>query len=288
MTLFTANLTDKESWLTERETAGHALIKYVAKKEHLSGNGHRISPSTNLIYCFGDQILKVFAPAVCGYQALEDFNREIFGLVQLQNTCLCVPQIISSGCVHDQYDFYYLVIQRLDIPPASEFINTCTSHQLSRLGGALLEGIALFKNICADTNLAKMRNSRSLLWQEREAWLEAEGAVRSPQFVHADLSGSNVLYDGRHLAMIDFEDWTYSTPAVEYPEIVFDLLQGRKAYIEAFFSRPLSIALIDEIFNGLLHHYNWERFLHRYCACGNRPPASLAEARAWFHANINR
>lgn len=286
MRLFTTKLSDKRSWLTARETDGYTLVNHIAKKEHLSGDGYRLNPSTNLIYRFDNKILKVYAPAVCGYQALEDFNRELFGLVQLQEASVRVPHILGEGCIHDQYDFYYLVMERLDILPASEFLHTCSLSQLSRFGGALLGEITRFKSIHIDINLAKKRVFNSQLRQERDAILKAHELVHNPQFVHADLSGNNVLYDGKRLAIIDFEDWTYGAAAIEYPEIVFGLLKGTKANIEAFFSRPLTPAFIDEIFEGLLSHYNWERFITDYCMRNNRQPTSLIEARAAFLANV--
>lgn len=101
-----------------------------------------------------------------------------------------------------------------------------------------------------------------------------------------DLSGDNVLYDGERLAIIDFEDWTYGAPAIELPEIIFGLLHGIRANIEAFFSRPLNAAFIDEIFEGLLYHYNWERFINRYCMRNGHRPTSLTEARAVFLSNV--
>lgn len=276
--LFPTELTDKKSWLIARNVSAYCLVKHIAEKEHLPGAGQRIYPSTNLIYSFDDLILKIFAPAVCGYQTLKDYNREIYALQQLQNAGLRVPRIISTGCIYDRYNFYYLILERLRIPPASHFIDTCTPHELSRFGGELFNSIIAFKEVRANMNLAKTKTSLSPMLPERLKQL----SKYQPCFVHADLSGNNILYDGRHLAVIDFEDWTYGAPSTEYPALVFELLHGERIYIEAFFSKSLTQAFIDEIFDGLICHYNWEQLIKRHCTRGPRPPTSLKEARKMF------
>lgn len=203
--LFPTELTDKKSWLVARNVSAHDLVEHIAEKEHLHGEGQRIYPSTNLIYSFDDLILKIFAPAVCGYQAVQDYNREIYALQQLQNTGLRVPRLISNGCIDDRYNFYYLILERLGIPPASYFIDTCTPHELSRFGREFFNSIIAFKEVSVNMDLAKTRASLSMMLPERLKQL----SKYQPCFIHADLSGNNILYDGRHLAVIDFEDWTY-------------------------------------------------------------------------------
>lgn len=126
-------------------------------------------------------------------------------------------------------------------------------------------------------DLAKTRSSLSMMLPERLKQL----SKFQPCFVNADLSGNNILYDGRHLAVIDFEDWTYGAPSAEYPALVFELLHGKRTYIETFFARSLTQAFIDEIFDGLVCHYNWEQ-LKRHCTRGPWPPTSLKEARKMF------
>lgn len=274
--LFPEKLKDQKNWLTARYVSSYHLIKYIAEKEHLQGEGQKFYNGTNLICDFGTLILKIFAPEICGYQAAEDFNREIYALQQLQNTELRVPHIVSGDCVHDQYDFYYLILERLEIPSATHFVDTCTPKELSRFGGELLNSIDVFKEIIVNRDLAKTRPSS--MPPERLRCL----SKYRPCFVHADLSGDNILYDGKHMAIIDFEDWTYSTPYAEYPALVFELLHGERTSIEIFFSRSLTQAFLDDIFDGLICHYNWERFIARYCMRDSQPPTSLEEARQRF------
>ena len=68
--LFSMELTDKKSWLVARNVSAHDLVEHIAEKEHLNGEGQRIYPSTNPLYSFDDLILRIFAPAVCEYQAV--------------------------------------------------------------------------------------------------------------------------------------------------------------------------------------------------------------------------
>ncbi len=274
--LFLDKLTNQKNWLAARYVSSLRLIRHIAEKEHLEGERGKFYHGTNLVCDFGNLILKIFAPEICGYQAIEDFNREIYALQQLQNTELRVPHIVSGGCVHDQYDFYYLILEKLEIPPATQFVNTCTPLELSQFGGELLNTIKIFKEIIVNRDLAKTRPSP--ICPERLRCLSKYSLC----FVHADLSGDNILYDGKHLAIIDFEDWTYSAPFSEYPTLAFELLHGDRTSIEAFFSRPLNQAFLDEIFDGLICHYNWERLIVQHCMRDFQPPTSLKEARQRF------
>lgn len=274
--LFPTKLTDQKSWLAARYTSSYHLIKHIAEKEHLQGASIKFCKGTNLICDFGRLMLKIFAPESCGYQAAEDFNRELYALQQLQNTELRVPYIVSADCIHDRYDFYYLILERLEIPLATQFVETCTPRELSRFGRELLNSIDIFKKIIVNQDMAKTRPSPKL--PERLRYL----SKYCPCFVHADLSGDNVLYDGKRLAIIDFEDWTYGAPFAEYPALVFELLHGERRFIEAFFSRSLTQSFLDDIFDGLICHYNWERLIKQHCMRGSYPPASLEEARQRF------
>ena len=274
--LFPAILTDKNDWLIKRYTSSPNLIKYIAAKEHLQEEAEILHQGTNLICGFGNRILKIYAPESCGYQASEDFNREISALQQLWGTGLRVPHILNMGCVHDQYDFYYLILEKLNILPAAQFVDTCTPKELNQFGGKLLHSLDSFKKITVDRNLAKTCSSQ--IFPERVKYL----SKYRPRFVHADLSGDNILYDAEHLAIIDFEDWTYNAPCVEYPALIFELLHGEQTAIQTFFARPLTQTFIDEIFDGLICHYNWERLVKRYCMIDPQILTSLEEARQRF------
>lgn len=276
--LFPTELTDKKSWLVARHASAYSLVKHIAEREHLRGEGQRFYQSTNLIYGFDDLILKIFAPDVCGYQASADYNREIYALQQLQNTELRVPYILSEGCIYDRYNFYYLILERLEIPPASQFIDTCTPRELTRFGREFFNSINVFKEVSVNIELAKTNASISPMLPERLKLLSKYQQC----FVHADLSGHNILYDGRHLAIIDFEDWTYSTPLAEYPALVFELLHGERTYIETFFAKSLTKAFINEIFDGIICHCDWERLVKKHCMRDSHIPTSLKEARQMF------
>lgn len=286
--LFDVKLTGKESWLVARDSAAYALVEYIKQKEHLPGTGERLCPSTNLVYGFGDLLLKIYAPAVCGYQAKEDYERELFALQQLRHTDLRVPHIISSDCIHDRYDFYYLITERLHILPSASFVNTCTIRELKRFGEVLFENLATFKNIVTNVELAKRKSSDSPLITDRQNRLISLIPQYKSQFVHGDLSGDNILYDGRRLALIDFEDWTYTSPLAEYPTLVFELLHGEQAYIEAFFSKSLTPEFVNEIFDGVLYHYNWEQYVDRYCSLKSSRPSSLNSACQFFFRRLGR
>lgn len=274
--LFPAILTTKNDWLAARYTCSHHLIKHIMKEEHLREDAEIIHQGTNLICSFGNRILKIYGPEICGYQAAGDFNREIYALQKLRDTRLRVPHILSMGCVHDQYDFYYLILEKLDIPPAAQFVDACTPRELNQFGGELLNSLNVIKKIEVDQSLAKTRPSS--ISAERVKYL----SKYRPCFVHADLSGDNILYDGKRLAIIDFEDWTYSAPCVEYPALIFELLHGEQTAIQTFFARPLTQTFKDEIFDGLICHYNWERLIKRHCMIDPQILTSLKEARQRF------
>lgn len=284
--LFESELTNPQSWFATRDTAAFALIDSLRETEHLSGSFQLLESCTNLVCAFRDVILKIYAPSVCGYQTEADFNRELFALQNLVNTDIQVPRILSSGCVHDRYDFYYLVLTRIDIPPATSFIKTCTKRELRKFGEVLLEKISVFASIKADPELSKNRVSDSPMRYERQLKLDALAGSYNPCFVHGDLSGDNVLYDGKRLAIIDFEDWAYTSTTAEYPSTIFELLRGDPESIEAFFSKPLTLDFIDELYHGILYHYNWDYYLEQYRRKGSRSTFSLSSAEMDFRSNL--
>ncbi len=120
------------------------------------GRRYKIFQGTNLICDFGSLILKIFAPASCGYQAATDFNRELYALQQLQKTELRVPYIVGGDCIHDRYDLYFLILERLEIPPVAQLVDVYTPRELSRFGGKILNSIDIFKEIIVNRDVARV------------------------------------------------------------------------------------------------------------------------------------
>jgi len=240
---------DKATWFYQKANVAKSLTPLILSKERIKHNGKLqiFYDSTNAVCGTDNYIIKIYAPAICGYKPLNDLKREIYALERVQETSIYAPRLLSWGVIETTLSLYYCIIERISIPPASEYLLSCSKHELLVFGDKLKEALNILQTIeVCDTGLSKSSIKYTI-----------------GTFVHGDLTGSNVLFDGKNLAIIDFEDWQFTSALAELPAIVFEMIHNHIDIAPAF----LGISKEDfraKLSTGIEMHYASDRFKRIY------------------------
>jgi len=242
-------ISSDESWFANKEWISEFMAIDILSKEKISicGGINAISTSTNAVCCTDNCIIKIYMPETCGHFPLNDLEREVYALELINTTKVRVPQLIAYGFIDMETKFYYSVTERINIPQSESYISKSSDSDIITLGRKLRESIEILQSLEIKTpSMSKCKKTY-------------EDSV----FVHGDLTGHNVLYDGVQLAIIDFEDWQFVPANTELPAIVFDMIHSRINLASAFLGIPL-YELKNRIFEGMNIHHESHRFIERY------------------------
>jgi len=241
---------DKTGWLANKNNIAKLLAPVILHKEYIKYEGPaRVIPiSTNAICCTEDYIIKIFAPEICGYDSVNDFKREIYALELIETTKIITPRLIVHGLLeYYNYYFYYCIIERLHIPPVSQFLLACSKNDIIKLGAKLRKTLEILQSL----NIDKPELSK------------IDKPCKENVFVHSDLTGDNVLYDGKNLAVIDFEDWQFAPAYTELPPIIFEMIHEHTDIASLFLDIPY-MELKDKLYAGINTHRTPNRFIKKY------------------------
>jgi thiamine kinase-like enzyme len=165
----------------------------------------------------------------------------------MKTTKTRVPQLVTYGLLDYENNFHYCIIEHIHIPPVSQFLSSCSPNDVEKLGIEIRATLKIFQSLNIDRpELSKNVNSD-----------------KDSIFVHGDLSSNNVLYDGKNIAVIDFEDWQFTSPCAELPAIIFEMIHEHINMAPQFFDIPFT-ELKDALYAGIKMHYNQSRFIDKY------------------------
>jgi len=240
---------DKATWFLHKVKIAKLLTPVILGKERIRHNSElqMFHDSTNAVCGTDNCVIKIYAPDICGYKPINDLKREIYALEHIEKTSICAPRLLGWGVIEANLSFYYCIIERISIPPVKEYLLSCSKQELLVFGDKLKEALSALQTIeVNDTALSKSSVKYS-----------------SGTFVHGDLTGSNVLFDGKNLAIIDFEDWQFTSALAELPAIIFEMIHNHIDIAPVFlgiskddFREKLSI--------GIDMHYASGRFKRIY------------------------
>jgi len=242
-------LFDKKSWLANKNYIAELLTPSILHKECVRYQGltQAVLTSTNAICRTENYIVKIYAPEVCGYNPLRDMEREVYALKVMETTAIRAPRLIAHGLFECDYCFYYLIIEYIHISPVSQFLLSCSREDIIKLGNNIREALEIFKTLDVDKpELSKSKQS-----------------YKDGIFVHGDLTGDNVLYDGKSFAIIDFEDWQFAPQYTELPAIIFEMIHENIDIVPLFLNIPYD-ELKDKVYAGINAHYKPSRFIEKY------------------------
>jgi hypothetical protein len=241
---------DKTGWLENKNNIAELLAPIILHKDRVKykGSVQAIPTSTNAICRTDEYIVKIFAPEICGYAPIHDFRREVYALELIGTTKILVPRLIKHGLLeYYKYHFYYCIIERIHIPPVSQFLLSSSRNDIIKLGTKLRKTLEIFQSL----NIDKPELSKTIK------------VCNENVFVHSDLTGDNVLYDGKNLAVIDFEDWQFAPAYTELPAIIFEMIHEHIDIASLFLDIPYT-ELKDKLFAGINTHRTPNMFIKKY------------------------
>jgi len=243
------SLNNRNDWFANKDHIAKLITPAILRKECMNHveSIQSISTSTNAVCCTTDRIVKIYAPEICGYNPMYDLEREVYALRLMEFVEIRTPRLITYGLFEYNYHFYYSIIERIHIPPVSRFLRSCSQSDILKLGDRLRSILKIFRTLFIDKpSLAK------------NVELHDDSV-----FVHSDLTGDNILYDGKTLAIIDFEDWHFAPHYVEFPAIIFEMIHNHMNLAPVFTGIPLA-ELKNSLYLGINAHNSSYRFIEKY------------------------
>ena len=142
-------LSDKNDWYVNRNSIAELLAPIIFNEARIKYQGslQTIQTSTNAVCGTEDYIVKIFAPEVCGYNPLCDLKREVYALELVGTTTIRAPRLIAHGLFEYGYYFYYCIIERIHIPPVSQFLLSCSQSDIIKLGNRLRETLKILQSL---------------------------------------------------------------------------------------------------------------------------------------------
>ncbi len=131
----------------------------------------------------------------------------------------------------------------------SQYLLSCSHNDIAKLGDLLRQALQTLRSLDID----KPELSKSIINDISE----------NNVFVHSDLTGDNVLYDGKSLAIIDYEDWQFAPWYTELPAIVFEMIQDHIDMAPIFLNMSHK-ELKDRLLAGIKAHRKSQRFTGKY------------------------
>jgi hypothetical protein len=241
---------DRTGWLANKNSIAELLAPAILRKERVKyqGSAQAIPTSTNAVCRTDDYIVKIFAPEICGYNPINDFKREVYALELIETTEIRTPRLIGHGLLeYYNYYFYYCLIERINIPPVSRFLLSSSQNDIIKLGTKLRKTLEIFQSL----NIDKPELSKTTK------------PCKENVFVHSDLTGDNVLYDGKNIAVIDFEDWQFAPAYTELPAIIFEMIHEHTDIASLFLGIPY-MELKDKLYAGINTHHKPSDFIRKY------------------------
>lgn len=258
--LFTHDIDSKEKWMAVKDQVSlvYPLAKYICQKAHIATDHiQQMCPSTNAVFRSGNKVIKIYAPAVAGYQAELDYLRELYALDKISCPSVRSPELLEAGCLHDKYDFFYTIQSYIPGVPANIYLSENGRKGLNKLCDGLNLFIEYLQSIEVGESDFYLLSKRSIPRDK-----VSTSTCRS-FFIHGDLSCSNVLLNHGELAITDFEDWSVAPACTEYPAIVFDLFHLNSDAIRAFFKREVSFDLACIIAEGIRFHHDSNSYMQQ-------------------------
>lgn len=289
--LFNERIAGKDDWskLFLSIEAFLPLIRHIFAENALPFSRiENCTPGTNAVFAVGNYIIKIFAPPESGFGNGEDYITERFGIKRANQLGICAPKLAAAGSILDSYRFDYLVMERVFGREISDLRENLNNRDKLEIGGQLREFTALMDGSCENFNSHKLRSAdaeeRWLAFpegfrQEREEYIKT--AVYSEAcYIHGDLTGENLLFDGEKIAVIDYADALIAPYELELACIICEGFRFDRSFIEGYLGGQYNIkALAEECIGGLLLH-DFGAFIIRERICEPETLYGIAALRS--------
>ncbi len=240
-----------------------------------------LTPGTHGVFLVNDKfVIKILAPKESGIDPVEEWKRELFGLVLAEEQKIPSPKILFKGEYQDQYLFYYLVLEYLPGRDAGKVLKKYGNIEKEKF-------VKNFKNYikklhvftespAVKVDLAKQieENTRwkklSLSLQKKAieiAKRQEDGYV----FVHGDLTGENIrIVSPDEIYFLDYADGLVAPLKYEWGPMIIELFSFDEVLMKGYFGEGFEEeGLIKEIAEGILIHDFGPDLLEKACVLVN-------------------
>lgn len=273
--LFIEDIDGWDSWsrIFQRIDCFKDLIKFIFNKDNLPfGEIKNLHPGSNASFRVNGFVIKIFAPKESGFETINDYKQELFGINYANKMGIKSYKLISNGEINDKYIFRYLIYEYLDgqmvcdvnITDKKAFVKSL-NNILDRLNQKI-DFIYEYDPIIKSKENVRWRNLPLKL--QEEVYQQLDLVVPSDfVYCHNDITRDNTLWKDDGLYLIDFADGNIAPRVCEYTTIIFDLFDFDLEYINEF----KKTHCLDNIFDGILmHEYGYafmtwisEKILHK-------------------------
>lgn len=130
MNRFTKTISSWEDWeiVYQDISAWRLLAKHILRTENLPSSPiEPLTPGTNAVFRTGGYVIKIYAPLESGLDSSLDLHTERFATKRSEQLGIPVPRCIASGCIHDKYDFHYMIMPFIKGIAFTDFADAVTA-----------------------------------------------------------------------------------------------------------------------------------------------------------------
>lgn len=88
-----------------------------------------LTPGTNAVFKVNNYVVKIFVPENAAAWGFSDYENELHYMKYAISLKVPTPNILANGCIHDRYDFFYIVMDYIDAQDAGRVISDYSIEQ---------------------------------------------------------------------------------------------------------------------------------------------------------------
>jgi thiamine kinase-like enzyme len=241
------------------------LIREIFDKHKLTmGPVKNTFAGTNAVFQVGQYIVKIFVPTRVKPWDQDDYAIELLSLKTMNTLANNTPKLYAYGKILKKLEWSYLVMEYKNGHLMKDLRGSLEMKQKKAIVKQLKNFLSVYhtKVECLlDKNKIQEDRRKDNRWaflkeSIREelydliSLIDSNACVR----VHGDLTGDNLIFDGKDIIVLDFADTGYWPPYYEYAPIVLDLFYYDQDLISLFFDSDSLSTTIDLVVKSILIH----------------------------------
>lgn len=217
-----------------------------------------LTPGTNAVFKADDKVIKIFVPDAAGFYADTEFAIEEYGLKFAELQGISIPKLITSGIVHDKYDFKYMIMEYIEGKSLDDIECEFTDKDKFNVGKKLAE-FKLKLNVPCDKFCDIDIIERAITNERWNGYPQSFNAERIEYlksytldncvFVHGDINPDNVIFGNDGIMyLIDFADACIA-PALYELASLCGFFEFDKPYLDGYGNIE-----VDDLMDSILLH----------------------------------
>lgn len=255
---------DWEISFQDIETFRPLIREIFAKHKLAMGPIKNTFAGTNAVFQVGQYIVKIFVPTRVKPWDQDDYAIELLSLKTMNTLANNTPKLYAYGTIRKKLEWSYLVMEYKNGHLMKDLRGSLEMKQKKAIVKQLENFLSVYhtkveclidknkiqEDRIKDNRWAFLKESIREELYDLISLIDSNACVR----VHGDLTGDNLIFDGKDIIVLDFADTGYWPPYYEYAPIVLDLFYYDQDFISLFFDSESLSTTVDLVVKSILIH----------------------------------